>query len=436
MSYLRIFVLSFGILFLVGINNALSAGSGGLRNETPDAGAFGKGSAFVGEANTPSAIFYNPAGMNQIKSTQISMGGAIIAPAINYKSNSGDKVQARRDNFFVPHVYVVAPINDKLSLGLGAGSYWGLGTEWAADSFSRYVSTKAELENKDIMLAASYQVTDQWSVAASADNDDSKASLSKKLNNLAPPDANAQLKAKSNAWGFRLATMFKINDQNQVGLMYRSPIHHKFVGKVYLDSLSAGVYGPGGALGSNFNSSYETRITEKIVLPQSIVMGYSFKPNNKWTFNFDLEWFNWSHLKQELISYPDETNAGNLSVLNLNNPAQRKWHSTFSEAIGGEYKYSDTLRLRAGYYHHTHVIPQGTVDSSNPDSNSHGMTVGFGYDLSQHLTLDMAFSTIIYETREVQNNVGQAASLDAAKNINGKYSQITNVGMATVTYKF
>ena len=63
MSLLRLTVLSVGLLFLVGVNNVLAAGSGGFRVETPDAGAFGKGSAFVGEANTPGAVYYNPAGL-------------------------------------------------------------------------------------------------------------------------------------------------------------------------------------------------------------------------------------------------------------------------------------------------------------------------------------------------------------------------------------
>ena len=46
--------------------NAFAAGSGAYRIETPDAGAFGMGSAFVGEADTPAAVYYNPAGINQM----------------------------------------------------------------------------------------------------------------------------------------------------------------------------------------------------------------------------------------------------------------------------------------------------------------------------------------------------------------------------------
>ena len=428
--------LFFKLLFLVswiaiGISNVLAAGSGGFRTEVPDAGAMGKGSAFVGEANTPAAVYYNPAGINQIKNFQISAGGAYIGPQAGYKNDSGQKTGMTRNFYLIPHVYAVVPLSQKFALGVGSSSYWGLGTEWSPDSFSKYVATKSEIKNIDSMIAISYQVTDQWSLAVGADNDDSRANESRKLNNTffgGTTDGNIQLKAKDNAWGYRIATLFKINDKNQVGLMYRSAIHHNYVGKIYVD----GMYSITQAYYNFPSSSYQTRAKEKVVLPQSIVMGYSFKPTNKWTFNIDLEWMNWSRFKQELISYPDETDASRLGLLNTGNPIDHHWHSAFSEAFGCEFAATDWFRLRGGYYHHTHVVPEGTFNSSLPDSASHGITSGMGFDLYQHLTLDLAYSALIYKERKVNNSVGN----NVGGNIDGKYKQFMNIGLATVTYKY
>ncbi|MBF0490397.1 MAG: outer membrane protein transport protein [Candidatus Omnitrophica bacterium] len=425
-------ILSLVGVSLISASQVLAAGSGAFRVEATDAATAGKGFAFVGEANTPVAVFFNPAGMNQIKSFEVSAGGVVLAPRSSYKDNLGQTTQMRNNEYIIPHLYAVVPVNPKFAIGVGSSSYWGLGTEWAQDSFSKYAATKNEISSMDTMLTASYQVTDQWSIAAGADNDQAKVNENKKFQNLAggEPNGNFQLKAKDNAWGFRLATMFKINDKNQVGLMYRSPIHHKYIGKVYLDGI-----GPTYQAASNFSSSaYETRVTEKVVLPQSIVMGYSFKPTNKWTFNIDVEWMNWSRFKQELLGYPDETDTsgpygGRLGFLNNGNPIDHHWHSTFAESIGGEYAYSDTLRFRGGYFHHAHVIPQGTFSSNLPDSESHGITGGFGYDLTPHLTFDLAYSGLMYLTRKVNNDV-------ASSTINGKYKEYVNMGFATFTYRY
>ncbi|MDO8675578.1 MAG: OmpP1/FadL family transporter [Candidatus Omnitrophota bacterium] len=409
--------------------NAFAAGSGSFRVETPDAGAMGKGSAFVGQANTPAAIYYNPAGLTQIRDTQVSVGSALIAPQVDYKNFAGDKTQMRRDTFFVPHAYLAVPINNKLSLGVGETSYFGLGTNWAQDSNLRYVATESVIENKDYMLTAAYQVTDQWSLAVSADNDHSKANKKKKLPQTGGTDGDFQLKARDNAWGYRLATMYKVNDRHQLGLMYRSRIKHIYEGKGYLNNLNSS--------GSNYQAifggtAYETTLTEKFTLPQSVVLGYSFKPTNKWTVNLDVEWMDWSSVKNEAVNWRDETDTTRLLVLNDGNPASRDWKSVWSQAVGAEYAANDRLRLRGGYYHHNTPIPQTTWDPRLPDSDSHGITTGLGYDLTPRLTLDLAYSALIYEHRKIDNDVGSSSGAT----VDGDYKQFTNIGLMTLTYKF
>lgn len=427
------------LVFLVGVGGkAWSSGSGAFRVELPDAGAMGKGSAFVGEANTPAAVYYNPAGITQVKRMQFSSGGAFLAPHVDYKPSSGDEVQMRRNTFWVPHAYAVAPINERLTIGVGATSYFGLGTEWAADSPLRYSATESEIMNQDYMLTAAYKITDQWSIAAGPDYDLSKASKSKKLAQANGADGNLQLKAKDNAWGYRLATMFKANDQHQFGLMYRSRIKHEYEGKVYLNDLNSSptLFGMGlsadnyqGVFGGN---SYETRATEKFTLPQSVVLGYSFKPNSRWTINMDIEWMDWSSVEREIVDFPDEIDPSRQAILTGTNPIHHDWQSVWSQAIGVEFAATDRLRLRTGYYHHDSPIPQDTWEPNLPDANSHGLTAGIGYDISKNITLDLAYSVLLYEARKIDNTVGNAAGA----NVDGKYTQYMHMGLMTLIYKF
>ncbi len=406
--------------------NAFAAGSGAFRLETPDAGAFGKGSAFVGEANTPAAVYYNPAGINQIKTTEISMGVAFIGPQADYKQLSGDTVRMRRDTFWIPNGYVVVPVNQKLAVGIGANSYFGLSTNWAEDSPLRYDTTKATVMDQDYMLTASYKITDQWSLAAGPDNDFSKADKNKKIFQNSFVDANFKLKANDDAWGYRIATMYKLNDQNQFGLMYRSRITHTYEGNAYLDGLdnSSGYQAVFGG------TSYRTKATEKFTLPQSVLLGYSFKPTNKWTFNLDIEWMDWSSVKHEILNFPNETDPTRLAILTAGNPINHDWSSAWSEALGAEYAVNDRLRLRGGYYHHVSPIQTNNWDPNLPDADSHGITTGFGYDLNSHLTIDIAYSALLYEPRKINNAIGSPSI------VSGKYTQFMNIGLVTLTYKF
>lgn len=429
-SFHRFLTATFLIATLGFTTNIYAAGSGAFRVEVPDAAAMGKGSAFVGEANTPAAVYYNPAGLNQVKGVQAAVGFAILSPQSDYKSSSGNKVQSRRNNFFIPNLYVSVPvITDKLTVGLGANSYFGLATQWAEDTSLRYVATESVIENKNYALTAAYQIMDNWAMALSADYDDSKISLKKRLIQPGGADGDFQLKGKDGALGYRIASLFKINENNQWGIMYRSRISHEYEGKAYLDKLNAS--------GSNYlgifgNSTYETKITSKMTLPQSVIIGYSFKPMERLRVNIDAEWMDWSSIKNQAVNFIQETDATRLTVLNTGNPASKDWKSVWSESIGLEYAATDTLRLRTGYYHHASPIPDDTFDPSLPDNDSHGLTAGFGYDINKSLTLDFAYSALIFQQRKIDNDVGTLVG----GNVDGEYTQIINMALMSLNYKF
>jgi len=429
MPLFRVIILAVCALLLnFASQNAFAAGSGGFRNETPDAGAMGMGSAFVGEADTPAALYYNPAGINQINTPEVSLGDAIIAPRAQYTDNSGNTAHEVVNMYNVPNFYAVVPlVPNKLTIGIDGGSYWGLGENWNYNGLTRYAVTQATLTNLDNSIAVAYQVTHQWSLAVSLDNDYSRADESYKFYNFAPPDGGIELKANDDALGYRLATMFKINNQNQVGLMYRSRINHKYKGTIYVDNIGA-VY---NGLYPGLGSSFETNVEEKSVLPQSVILGYSFKPTPKWTINADVEWMDWSSTKNETFSYPNATTP-QLGFLTAGGSTPEDWQSAWSEAFGTQYDVTNRCRVRLGYFHHGKVIPSANFDPLILDSSSNGYTAGFGFDITKQLTIDVAYTLAVYDTRSITNTVLSSE----LQTVNGKYAQYLNIGLVSFTYKF
>ncbi len=419
------------LLSVFGVCQAFAAGSGAYRVEVPDAGAFGKGSAFVGQADTPAAVYYNPAGMTQIVGQAVSVGVNLIEPHVTYKGpSSPDANQMKRGDYAIPDFYYVTRLGtEKIALGIGALSSWGLTTEWMSDSFTRFVATKTSMTNKDYLIALAYKVNEQWSLSAGLDIDQSRLVQEKKVDQSPATAnlANARLVADDVAVGYRLAVMFKLNDKNQFGLMYRSAIHHQYAGKLYLNDLDPNIQNAKHFPGA----SYSTDVLVKSVLPQSLVFGYSFKPDAKWTFNADVEWMDWSQVKETNIQYTSETDETRLSLLNSGNPVNKDWHSSWSMAMGAEYAMTDRLRLRSGYYIHQSPVNKATWDPSVPDSDSLGVTMGSGYDVTKNMTVDLAWSGIMYKVRKVNNDVGKPGPL-----MNGKYYQWTNIVAASATYKF
>ena len=82
----RILVLTICIAVLI-----FSANSFGIGFYNPDQAARAQGlaDAFVAQADDPSALFYNPAGIVQLPGTQILGGGHLVWPKIEYQSPAG-----------------------------------------------------------------------------------------------------------------------------------------------------------------------------------------------------------------------------------------------------------------------------------------------------------------------------------------------------------
>lgn len=410
--------------------NSFAAGSGGFRVELNDAEAVGKGYAFVGEADTPAAVYFNPAGLTQLESgNYISGGAAILSPSASYTDFAGNETQMTRQNFKLPHLYFVSDFGvDNWVFGVGGVSSWGLGTSFAEDSFARYNATDADIAMIDSMVTAAYKFNDQVSFALGVNSVYSTVNKAKKLAQGGLADGDFNLKGKDTAWGYRLATHYKMNEHHRFGLMYRSPLPLKYRGKAFLHELNAGA-GYSAIFGGDH---FETNFAQELELPQSVALGYSFQPENKWTFNFDIEWFDWSSVEYDLVEWTEVLTVNQAAVLNAGNPSDRDWKSVWSAGLGLEYAWNDDFRLRSGYYYHTTPIPDENVDSSLPDANKHGITAGFGYDVTDNSTVDLAYSYLFYENFTLDNAVGNAFGA----NLDGKYEQIMHMGIVTYKYHF
>ena len=426
-----IVILSLGLTLCFSLNNAYCAGSGAYRLEVPDAEALGKGAAFVAQADNPSAIYYNPAGLAQLKGkTYVSLGASVIQPFCSYEDTAGNQTDRRRQIFTIPNAFVVSDFGlDKFSFGLGATSYWGLGTYWSEDSFSKYVATKSDLSTQDVMFTAAYELNKNISVGVGVDYTKALVDKKKKLIQLGGGDGDFQLKGRdNNSWGYRLSTLYKLNKNHSFGLMYRSAMDLVYKGKVYLNDLNGAGLNYQATFGG---TSYATDMSTKSKLPQSILLGYCFKPDDKWRFEADMEWMDWSSVNKEQIDYPSETNIGRLNVLNAGNPVQRNWRAVLSYAFGTEYKVNDNWKLRLGYFFHKTPIPEGTFDTALPDSTSNSLTLGTGYQINKNLILDLAYAGMFFNPRKINNAVGSSSGAS----INGKYSTLINVYLVTLTFK-
>ena len=415
-------------LVLFYCNLSFAVGAAGFRNEVPDAEAMGKGSAFVAQADNPSAVYFNPAGLTQLDGEHVSISCAAEFPMAEVETDNDGTVNMQREYFLIPSLYFVSALNsENLRFGLGLTAPYGLSSDWAQDSFASRVSAESELGYYNLAPTLAYKVNDYLSIGGGIDYFYSKIIKHKRLSAALSSNGNFQLKGNDEGWGYNIGVLLQPSPKHSIGLSYRSEIDFSYTGKLSLDNIDQGLYPVifGGA-------SYSTDVKTELTLPRSLALGYAYRPNDKWTFEIDFEWTDWASVEQDRVEFLTETDATRLAVLNSGNPAAKDWNDVGAIGLGVEYKVTDNMALRTGYIFENSPVPSANFDTALPDADRHALTLGFGYDLRDNIKLDFSYMALFFRERDVTNDVGLIVGTD----IDGKYKQIIHIYSLGITYSY
>ena len=206
--------------------------------------ASGLGNAYAGgsaSAEDASTIFFNPAGMSQIKGRQFVVAGNLIKPSVKF-SNNGSFALLGTDNggdagslALVPNFYYVADINEQWKYGVGVNSPFGLETEYSSTWIGRNLAIKSELQTVNINPSVSYKMSDKVSLGVGINAQYAKAELTK------AGGALGEVKVTGDDWAYggNIGVLIQANNDLRVGAAYRSSIKHTLKGDVSFSAASA-----------------------------------------------------------------------------------------------------------------------------------------------------------------------------------------------------
>lgn len=380
--------------------------AGGFWIYDHDAAASGMGLAYTAQADRPSAVFYNPAGINQLEGTQVSAGGVIIIPETTYKNPiTGAETDMEDQVHFLPNFFITHKISDKFAAGFGFFCPFGLTTEWPDDWEGRYISTLAELKTYFFNPVISWQVHPQLSLAAGFNYVYSELRLKRAISPLLPA-GRSSIKVYGQGQGFNLGLLFHITEDIDFGISYRSRVHINYDGKVRFYNTPP------------LPQFQDGDVSIDIDLPSILAFGLAIRPFKKWTFEFDLFWVEWSTFDElsadfENPNTPDET-------------IPRDWQDTLSLALGAKYQLSKPIALRAGYMFDPTPVPDRTLDPILPGASRHMANFGVGYQY-KGLSIDVAYMAIFFEDRTTKVNI---------QGFNGEYQSFYHLIAINLQYVF
>ena len=380
----------------------------GGATDVPQQGAraSGQAEAFAAQADDPSAIWHNPAGITQLRGFQAQVGGTFIFPQWKFEPANGGPGQGMYMPTVVPTVYLVSDLGtENLRVGLGIGNSFGLNEEWKNDGPLVNLVTQAHLYIYNIAPSIAYKFNDHLSVGVDANIYWGDLELTRQVP-LGSESGTFHFRGEDAAFGVTPAVMWKIDNHNTIGAVYRSPFEFGYTGDARLKAKGMQEIGPA-----------HSHVYQK--MPQMATLAYAVRPVDQWKIEADVVWTDWDVVKNTTVT---STNS------NFRQVTPNNWMSGFSFRLGTQIDLTHKLALRLGYAYGQNAVPQSTYGPLVPDSNYHLGSIGIGYQLSENIIIDAAYQYIFRETRNISNSINSPA-------VDGKWHNSFNEFMLSTTIR-
>ena len=409
----------------------------------------GLGNAFAGGAaiaQDASTIFYNPAGLVRIPGFQLVAGSSVIVPSFRFDNegsthaslsplagNSGGDARVTKG---VPNLYLSQRVSDRLTLGLGINSPFGLASDYDNGWVGRYYALDSDMFSLNINPAAAYRINDKLSIGAGLNFQYMKAELSQAVDfgligysfslGLLPTQSNdgkATMKGDSWGYGFDLGLLYEFSKDTRAGLAYRSRIKQKLRGDVNWNvdpQFSAAVAAlpqadPRYSLNYLFKNG---NIKADVTLPDSLSLSLFHRYNEKWAVMADVTWTNWSlfHELRVDFSNPDPDYV-----------VTTDWKDTLRYSTGVNYAYNHNLVLKGGVaYDPTPVRDASHATPRIPDGDRYWLAAGLSYKYSDRVNFDFGYTHIFVSNPEIDKPLTDPENTTKGE-LKGTYTAHVNI---------
>jgi len=343
--------------------------------------ALGLGGTYTGIADDYSAVWWNPAGLAQVKRIELqgSLSRAGYGNETSYygRADDGTTSALRLNNIGV--VFPVPVYQGALSFAFGYTQVQ------AFDRRTQVISLAAGTSRWDDFDELESGRLGLWTAAAAMDVSPNLA-LGLGLNYWAGLDdytltghytesnvshyTENSISTDLSAWGANFGGLFRLGRFGRLGAMFQTPV-----------SMSMEEDWQDGEYNGYFNY--------RMIYPAVFRVGGSVCPG-RWLLAADVEYRDWTSMKY--TQPKDSTQFEGISRVSANQQIKRDYQSTTRFSFGGEYLFpAYGLRARAGY-----GFEPSSYKLSGGQDDRHIFSFGVGVLVDRSVMLDAAFRTTSY----------------------------------------
>ncbi len=438
-----------------GVGTVSSVQAAGFQLFEQSVSGLGTSFASTAAAEDASTIWWNPAGMSYLSGGNFTLGGHIIKPTAEFE-NQGSRTLLPLPNglpmsggnggdaggvALLPNLYYAHRLTDRLSLGLGVNSPFGLTTDYDDGWVGRYHALKSALTIVNINPSVAWKINDSFSIGGGLNLQYAKAELSSAVDfsticlarvgpatcagaGLAVPgnaarDGKATVDGDNWGYGFNLGFMWQIVPSTRLGVSYRSSVEQELEGDIKYENVPTLFTGI-PQLNAVFSN---TSANAAVDLPETVSIGLHSQIDESWAIMGDLTWTKWSRFEELRVKFNNGA---------PDNVTTEKWDDSFRIAIGASYKPASAWTLRAGLAYDQSPVPDEHRTPRIPDQDRTWLSFGANWKITQNASLDFGYAHIFVKDASINLSAADAEN-NTRGSLRGNYSN-PSVDIISIQY--
>lgn len=419
---------------------AVACGLASVSNLTQAAGfqlaeysATGLGRAYAGEAamaDNAGAQWRNPAMLTYLKGTQVSAGALNVNPNVDvegdvsfYGSTSSTSSSDYANDAVIPNFYISHQVNEKWALGLAFGTNYGMETELDSEFSASHFGDEAMVTTMEANANIAYQLTETVSIGGGIryvmgeGHFGAKSPAQTEALGLTKGTTLKYMEGDDTSWGWQAGAAWQMTPNNRVGFAYKSEVDLKLSGSanMYVQSYGKVLSDTGYMM---------------LTLPATAELSTYHQLTDQFALHTSINWTDWSSF---------EKLQAELDTMGTVMVKEENWKDNYRFAVGATYQVDPKLALRSGVAYDTAAVSTKNRTITIPETDRIWLSVGAGYDVTEQLTLDAAFTYIFAKDADILESRGYDSD-NSAEKVGGQFDgQMTgNVWIVGVqaSYRF
>ena len=364
-----------GVLLGGSLLVATSAFAGGFAIREQSTTGLGKAFADSAAGSDLSSMFWNPAAVTTKDGLNSSSSATLIVPDTKITPTAGSAT-SMDELGFVGASYYNYQFSPQLYVGLSINAPFGLVSDannnsWAGAQLNR----RSEIMTINAAPTIGYKIAPNLSVAAGLQIEYISARLEQAV--IAPIGPSAVIKGDDTAVGFTLGALYKNEESGtSIGVGFRSMISHELDGTTHIPGVTP-----------------LTATKAVIDTPEMVTASIRQQVTDSLALMANVEWTNWSRLKQLVVS-PGFGGGADI-VENFS------WNNSWFISGGAEMQLTDQLTVRTGLGYEQTPVPTLTRGARLPDSDRIWLSLGGSYKWSDSTTLDFGYTHLFFEDANI-----------------------------------